>query len=170
MKKVYVLAIMLFAMLNLKAQVPQAIPYQAVARDNSDNLIANQNISLRFSIHDVTSGGTIVYQETQSATTNALGLFSVNIGQGTPVLGTFSNISWGNGAKFNQVEFDPTGGNNFTDMGTQQLMSVPYAYMLHIVMTLAQQGLREQQVQMGLMEIMVQQAQQVLMALTEQME
>ena len=51
-----------------KAQVPQAIPYQAVARDNSGNPIANQNISLRFKIHDGSAGGTVVYSESQSVT------------------------------------------------------------------------------------------------------
>jgi len=127
MKKIYILAILLFAILNVKAQVPQSIPYQAVARDNGGHLIANQNIALRFSIHDATSGGTIVYQETQSATTNALGLFSVNIGTGTVVSGTFSSINWGTNSKFTQVEMDATGGNNYVDMGTQQMMSVPYA-------------------------------------------
>ena len=109
------------------AQAPQAIPYQAVARNNAGTPIASQNISLRFSIHDVTAGGTVVYQETQTATTNALGSFSVNIGQGTPLTGTLAGVNWGNGAKFIQVEFDPAGGTNFTDMGTQQMLSVPYA-------------------------------------------
>jgi hypothetical protein len=46
---------------------------------------------------------------------------------GTPVSGTFSNINWGKNAKFLQVEMDPAGGNSFTDLGTQQMMSVPYA-------------------------------------------
>ncbi len=48
---------------SVEAQVPQAIPYQAVARDNSGNVIANQIISLRFSIHDTTGGGTVVCKE-----------------------------------------------------------------------------------------------------------
>ena len=109
------------------AQAPQAIPYQAVARDNTGNLIANQSISLRFSIHDLTVSGVVIYKETQSATTNALGLFSVNIGQGTPVTGSFSSIDWAVNAKFLQVEMDVTGGNAYIDMGTQQMMSVPYA-------------------------------------------
>lgn len=112
---------------TVNAQAPNAIPYQAVARNTSGNLITNQNVSLRFSIHDVSATGTIVYQETQNTTTNALGLFSVNIGQGTPVTGTFVTINWGSGAKFTQVEIDPAGGTSYVDMGTQQMMSVPYA-------------------------------------------
>lgn len=108
-------------------QAPQAIPYQAVARDNTGATLPNQPISLRFSLHDVSSGGAIVYQEIQNVTTNNLGLFSINLGQGTPITGTIAAVNWGNGAKFLQVEFDPAGGTNFSDMGTTQFMSVPYA-------------------------------------------
>ncbi|MBK8685506.1 MAG: hypothetical protein IPN26_11180 [Bacteroidetes bacterium] len=56
-----------------------------------------------------------------------MGLFSINLGEGTPVSGTISMIDWKNGAKHLQVEFDPAGGSNYADMGTTQLMSVPYA-------------------------------------------
>ncbi|MBL0137194.1 MAG: hypothetical protein IPP86_01530 [Bacteroidetes bacterium] len=112
---------------NSFAQSPSAIPYQAVARDNAGNLIANQSISLRFSIHDATAGGTVLYQETQMAMTNSLGLFTTTIGQGMVITGTFSGINWGVNAKFVQVEMDASGGSTYIDMGTTQLMSVPYA-------------------------------------------
>ena len=72
------------------AQTPQAIPYQGVARNASGDIRALQNISLRFSIHDGTSTGTIVFQETHNVTTTNLGLFNVNIGSGTPVTGTLA--------------------------------------------------------------------------------
>lgn len=111
----------------IRAQAPLAIPYQAVARDNSGSLISNQTISLRFSIHETTAGGAIIYQETQSKNTNDLGLFTSNIGEGNIVIGTFSAIDWESGAKFIQVELDAAGGTAFTDMGTQQMLSVPYA-------------------------------------------
>jgi len=128
MKKIQIIFALFILMCSVAmAQAPQSVPYQAVARNASGNLIANQTVALRFSIHDVTSNGTVVYQETQSATTNALGLFTANIGSGTPVIGTFITISWGSGAKFAQVEIDTANGNNYVDMGTQQLMSVPYA-------------------------------------------
>ncbi len=126
MKKLKLLTFICITQL-VKAQAPQAIPYQAVARDNSGNLIINQTVSLRFTIHDATAGGTIVYLETQSKTTNSLGLFTANIGEGTVVSGTFAAINWSSGSKFMQVEMDATGGTNYTDMGTQQMLSVPYA-------------------------------------------
>ncbi|MBX7108517.1 MAG: hypothetical protein K1X61_07720 [Chitinophagales bacterium] len=117
----------MLAGITVHAQAPQAFPYQAVAHDSVGNLIADQNISLRFSILDGSNAGPVVYQETQSVTTTSLGLFSLNIGQGTVVSGAFSNINWGNGAKYLQVEMDASGGTNYLLMGTSQLLSVPYA-------------------------------------------
>ena len=110
-----------------KSQAPQAIPYQAVARNASGSILSNQGISLRVSIHDATAAGTVVYKETHTVSTNSLGLFTVNIGQGTPVTGTLSGVNWATNSKFIQVELDPAGGTNYTNMGTTQLMSVPYA-------------------------------------------
>lgn len=111
----------------LKAQSPQAIPYQAIARDANGNPLPNQPISLQFSIHDATINGTIVYQETQSVNTNQFGLFICNLGSGIPIVGTLATVNWGSDLKFLQVEMDPLGGTSYTDMGTTQLMSVPYA-------------------------------------------
>ncbi len=124
---IFIICTALLHIFDSQAQTPQSIPYQAVARNSSGNLVAGQNINLRFSIHNATAGGAVVYRETQSAVTNSLGLFNVFIGQGTPLVGTFSTINWGTGSKFIQIEMDATGGTSFTDMGTTQLMSVPYA-------------------------------------------
>jgi len=51
----------------------------------------------------------------------------VNVGMGTVVSGTFSGINWGKNSKFLQVELNTTGGTTYTDLGTTQMMSVPYA-------------------------------------------
>jgi hypothetical protein len=111
----------------LQAQAPQGIPYQAIARNASGAAIANTAVRVRFSIRDSIATGTIRYQETHNPTTSALGLFSVNVGMGTVVSGTFSGINWGKNAKFLRVELDPAGGTSYTDLGTTQMMSVPYA-------------------------------------------
>ena len=109
------------------AQAPQGIPYQAVARNSSGAILASTAISVRFTIRDSVATGTIKYRETFSVTTTAQGMFSVNVGTGTVVSGTFSGINWGTNAKFMQVEMDPAGGTSYIDMGTTQMMSVPYA-------------------------------------------
>jgi hypothetical protein len=66
----------------LKAQAPQGIPYQAIARNSSGVAIANTTVKLRFSIRDSIATGPVKYQETHNPTTSALGLFSVNVGMG----------------------------------------------------------------------------------------
>ena len=109
------------------AQAPQGIPYQAIARNASGVAIASTAVKVRFSIRDSIANGAIKYQETHNLTTSALGLFSVNVGMGTVVSGTFSGINWGKNAKFLQVELNTTGGATYTDLGTTQMMSVPYA-------------------------------------------
>jgi hypothetical protein len=111
---------------NIYAQsAPQGIPYQAVVRDNSGQPIANSALTTRFSIHEQTPTGSISYQETHNTTTSDQGLIALIFGEGTPMIGTFSSINWSQTIKFLQVETDL--GNGFTEIGTQQLMSVPYA-------------------------------------------
>jgi len=107
---------------------PDRINYQAIARDAAGAPLVSQTISIRFSIHATTSTGTIEYQETQSLSTNAFGLFSTAIGSGTVTSGTWSAISWVSTTHFLQVELDPLGASTWIDMGTSQLLSVPYSY------------------------------------------
>nr|NQU91389.1 hypothetical protein [Bacteroidota bacterium] len=127
MKKLSVtLTVLLFAIL-LDAQAPQAFKYQAVVRDAAGEVLQNQNVDIRISFHDATAGGTIVYQETFSKITNQFGLVNLEIGSGTPTIGTFTGIDWSNNAKFLEFEFDSEGGSNYISMGTSQLLSVPYA-------------------------------------------
>lgn len=110
------------------AQPPQGISYQAVAYNPTTNLpIINQTISLRFSILDNSASGPAVYVETFTQDTNQEGIFSLNIGTGVQVTGSFSAINWGLNQKFLKVEMDTTGGTNYVLVGTSQLMSVPYA-------------------------------------------
>jgi uncharacterized protein (TIGR02145 family) len=103
------------------AQAPALIPYQAVARDAAGQALNNATINVRFTIHDGAATGAVVWQELQTVTTTELGLFTVQLGSIVPLTG----VSWANGTKFMQVEIDL--GQGFVDMGTQQLLSVPYA-------------------------------------------
>src|SRR5688500_8495002 len=119
MKKFFplIIVIILCQLSNITAQVPQSMNYQAVARNAGGNIIANQNIGVRFTIRDGGISGAIVYRETNTATTNQFGLFTAAIGAGTAVNGTFTGINWATGTKFLQIEVDLAGGSNYTDMG-----------------------------------------------------
>jgi hypothetical protein len=108
-------------------QVPQGITYQAIALNNAGNQLINSNIKLRLSIIDNSATGTVLYTETHAKTTNDKGLYSLVIGQGTVVTGTFAGIDWGKNIKFLKVEMDATGGTNYTIVGSTQMQSVPYA-------------------------------------------
>jgi hypothetical protein len=107
------------------SQAPQSIPYQAVVRNTDGTAMANAAVTITFKIHDNSATGTVVYEETHTTTTNAQGLVSLNVGGGTAVTGTFAGIQWGVGSKFLQALMNT--GNGIVDLGTQQMMSVPYA-------------------------------------------
>ena len=109
------------------AQAPNKMSYQAVIRDASNNLVANQSVGVRISILKGSASGSSVFVETHSATTNANGLVSVEIGNGTNVSGSISGINWGTDAYFIKTETDPTGGTSYSISATNQLLSVPYA-------------------------------------------
>ena len=126
MKKLYI-AVSLFLASFAYSQVPQAFSYQTIAFNSTGAPIANGNVNLRISILDNSATGTVLYTETHTKTTNSKGLVNLNIGQGTATTGNFGGINWGTNTKFVKVEMDPAGGNNYTNVGVNQLMSVPYA-------------------------------------------
>jgi hypothetical protein len=128
MKKIILqFAILLFAAVTAVAQAPQKFNYQGVARTSSGTPLVSTAIGLRLTVHDATATGTTLYQETFTPTTNAYGLFTVAVGTGTVVSGTFASITWASGPKYLQVEIDPAGGTAYTSIGSDQLLSVPYA-------------------------------------------
>jgi hypothetical protein len=127
MRNLLLTTALLFITLLCYSQAPQAFNYQGVLRDLSGNTINNSNVSVRFSIQDGYAGGPIEYQEVHPASTNSFGIITLSVGTGTPTVGTFSTITWSNGPKFLQVEFDPAGGTNYTLLGSSQILSVPYA-------------------------------------------
>lgn len=103
---------------------PQAINYQAVARDAGGNLITTP-LTVRMSLRQGSASGAVVYQETHNVTPNTYGLFNLSVGQGTVLSGSFSGIDWSAGPYFAQVEVNS--GSGYVNMGTQQMLSVPYA-------------------------------------------
>ena len=129
-KSTHLLIITLVCLLigtSIFAQAPQKMSYQAVIRNTSGALVTSTSVGMKISILQGTLAGTVVYAETQNASTNANGLVSVEIGSGTIVAGNFAGINWANGPYFIKTQTDPTGGTNYTISSSSQLMSVPYA-------------------------------------------
>jgi len=126
-KYLFTTACILFFSLGSNAQGPQLINYQAIARDASGSIIVSHPVGVQLTITDGSPTGATQYQETQTVTTNAFGLLNLQVGGGTVISGTMSAITWSSGTKYLLVGIDPAGGISYTPMGSQQLVSVPYA-------------------------------------------
>jgi len=126
MKKLLFLIVLSFIIIEcIVAQETTGFKYQAVVRDNSGELLVEQGVDLKLSIEDISAGGTVLYIENHSKITNAYGVVDLVIGEGAVELGTFSEINWGENKKFLKLEIDA--GSGLKDVGTVQLLSVPYA-------------------------------------------
>ncbi len=128
MKKLLQCIVGIIICLNVAAQTPQKMSFQAVIRNASNNLIINTTVGMRISVLKDSINGTAVYVESQTPTSNSNGLITIAVGTGTIVSGSFSSINWATGVYFIKTETDPTGGTSYTISGTQQLMTVPYAF------------------------------------------
>lgn len=127
MKKIITICAAIIMTASLWAQSPEKMSYQAVVRDGSNNLVTSSAVGMQISILQGSPSGTAMYVETQTPTTNANGLVSIEIGAGTVVSGDFTTINWANGPYFIKTETDPAGGISYTITGISQLLSVPYA-------------------------------------------
>ncbi len=127
MKKLLFLFFFFMTTLLATAQAPQGFKYQAVARNNINQPYASTSMRVRISILQGMGSGGVVYMETHNITTSDLGILNLNIGRGTPELGTFSEINWGSNAHFIKTDISLDDGFTYTPMGISQLLSVPYA-------------------------------------------
>lgn len=121
-----IIVLLIFPLIGI-SQAPQKINFQSILRNTNGEVVSNKAVSLKISILEVTINGSAVYIETHDKTTDAGGLISVKIGGGTVLSGVFGNINWGGSAHFIKLEADFNGGNSYVLLGTQELMSVPYA-------------------------------------------
>lgn len=124
MKLFLLTCLVCFSILSF-AQAPQQISYQGVARHSAGTVLVNQSIGVEFKIHQGSIGGTVIFTEAHTISTNAFGLFTLGIGSVNT--SGFSAVNWANGPFFLEIFIDPTGGTSYSSVGTQQLMSVPFA-------------------------------------------
>ena len=108
----------------LAQQVPQAFNYQGIARDASGAPMVSTNLTVVFRILR-TGTATPIYVESHATSTNEFGLFTLAVGRGTPVSGTFAAVDWTSGAMELGVSIDA--GSGPVDLGSSPLLSVPYA-------------------------------------------
>lgn len=108
-----------------KAQAPQQFSFQGVARDATGKILANKNITVGFDIHQGSANGPVVFSETHNTTTNANGIFNLQIGSIT----NLGDIDWGMNFHFLKAIIHYDALPAFVDLGTTQLLSVPYSLL-----------------------------------------
>lgn len=102
MKKILLLILSVLTTMLAIAQSPAKISYQAVVRDANNRLLTNSAVDVQFQILDASSA--VLYDETHaSVNTNANGLLSLYVGDGTPASGTYSADVWQNATQIRTV-------------------------------------------------------------------
>lgn len=71
--------------------------------------MSNQKMSLKLSVLPTADANVAEYEETQSVTTNEFGLYTLQIGNGTALIGQMKTVKWETGNKYIKVSIDPTG-------------------------------------------------------------
>ena len=119
MRLIILLLLLIISPFLSLSQAPQGFNYQAIVRDASGNVRANEGVQFQFRIQDL--AGNAVYTENHTVVTNKYGLADgIIIGKGSTV-DDFTSVDWGNGTYYINVKVDGV------DLGTSQLLSVPYA-------------------------------------------
>jgi hypothetical protein len=104
------------------AQTPQRFNYQAILHNGNGEVIAAKQVGLRISI---LKDGIPVCVEVFNPTTNEYGMIALALGSVNAI--DFASINWSAGIFTIKIEVDPNGGTSYFDMGTSQLLSVPFA-------------------------------------------
>ena len=106
--------------------VPQGINYQAVARDNTGQVLADHNLLLQVSLMErgERQGAYIEYHD---VVTNNVGLFTLVVGEGMPMEKEFSAVDWSSGEVWIELSMDADGDGSFDLVHSSKLLSVPYA-------------------------------------------
>jgi len=124
MKTLFTILVAVLLTATVWAQAPQKMSYQAVIRDGGGLLVTSQVIGMEINIRQGSQAGTIVYTETQTPTTNANGLVSIEIGGGTG----FNTINWSTNTYYIETKTAVVAPlTTYTITGVSQLLSVPYA-------------------------------------------
>jgi hypothetical protein len=140
MKKIIAAAALLLASSMALAQgVPQRINYQAVAIDADGDPIPgydmvgrpidNAEMDMRLTVLDGSPSGAERFKETHTVRTDAYGLFTLEIGGGTLISGDFATINWADSDRFLRVEMDRFRNGNWTLLGVQKMLTVPYSFI-----------------------------------------
>jgi hypothetical protein len=108
------------------SQIPEKFNYQGVLRNSAGELVINTDITVQIYLIEGSSSGTEKFSENHAVTTDNYGGFSIQVGSGSIILGSFTEIDWSKEMYLKIEVANPAGGALVT-LGTVQLISVPYS-------------------------------------------
>ncbi|WP_299259905.1 hypothetical protein [uncultured Aquimarina sp.] len=114
-------ALLLCTLLSAQTVQKNFINYQGVARSASGDILADESINIQIALKFGAADIAASYVENHTVITNANGVFGLLIGNGVPVTGDFNTLQWGGIASYVTVSL------NGAEIGTNELMAVPYA-------------------------------------------
>lgn len=123
-----IITIILIMPCILAQNTPQGMKYQAIARDLSGEILANQKVVLKIKLQDNTTSNKSHYTEVHNATTNQFGLFSLVIGEGEVQNGAFNTIPWSTKDIWMSIDIKNGRKGNFSTISKSKLLAVPYAF------------------------------------------
>jgi hypothetical protein len=126
-KLLLTLIVVCLSVLSIVGQNSLGFNYQAVIRNSSGEVVADKEVGIEISILQGSASGEVIYSEEFTPETNSFGLINLIIGRGDAKVGTFESINWATADFFIKIAVDINGGTSYVDMGTTQLLSVPFA-------------------------------------------
>ncbi len=124
MKKYYIILLVaiLFSVITMAQETQKNfINYQGVARNSENTLMEQETLEIGIALKFGRANATAVYAENHTVTTDTNGVFSLLIGDGSPVIGDYNSLPWGSKATFVAVSI------NGNEIGITEMMAVPYA-------------------------------------------
>ena len=124
----------------LAQNVPTGIPFQGIAKDFNGNPVNERKVYIQTNLIAGSINGKTIFTEEHETQTDAIGVFSIMIGQGRRTQGLIkmlSEIKWEEGPYFLGIQMAITPSapletwkyqNNWINMGTTSLGIVPYAF------------------------------------------
>src|SRR3989344_2550159 len=112
--------------------INQQITYQGKIANSSGVSVSTNNYGFQFQLYDEASAGTLLWEETWTATTTAgavsiaRGVFSINLGTST----SLSTVDFNSNSLFLSVKFDADGDGGFEETFSprKRITSAPYAF------------------------------------------
>gem|GEM_PF-2137865 len=98
--------------------------YQAIIRNASGNIAANEPLQLRFQI--LNSANEVQYGETQATTSDQFGRVAVVVGSGTATQGQFDMLDWKAQKHYLGVAVKIGGAVAWADLGSEEIVHQPF--------------------------------------------